>query len=801
MVDNHKVCVVVLMETRTSSVVCSKLLKKINFDKFIVEEAIGFAGGIWVLWDSRKVTVNLLSSKSQFIHMKMELEDSKSFLWTAIYANPNEEIRHAIWEDIRVEEIGGLGSKFTRQGPKWHNLYRVFKKLDRVCANVNWRIAFEEADVRILHRILSDHNPLLLSLSILLISPLQKWNKEVFGDINNRKCALIQKIASIQAQREALDSSGLQEVEHYLQEQLDITLGQEELLWYQKSRHKWIIDGDKNTSLYKKLFEEEVGDKRWIISENMWPILSQEDLKRMVIPPSDYEIKQDMFSMGAFKAPGFDGFPAVFFQRNWNTLKVQVCTAIKKMWFNPASISEVNSTLLVLIPKHVMEKEVSPYQVSFVPNRQIQYIISIVQELVHSTSKMRGKKAYMAIKIDLVKAYDRRFEAGDPLSPYLFVLAMEKLSHIITTAVNGGLWKPMYVGKGGPKISHLACADDLMMFMEASEEQIKILLKCLNIFEEMSGQKLSVEKTCVYFSKNTTMETMEKVVHLSGFKRATNVRRYLGAMLRQGRVSKNLYGGLVEKVKSKLSSWEQQCLSQVGRITLSQSVLAAIPSYQMQSCKLPLMVCENMEKLQRNFIWGDKENVRRYHPINWNIVTSPKLHGGLRLRNLAKMNDAFLAKKAWKIYTEPDQLWVQVLHAKYKSGNRINSLFVAKKGDSSFWKNVCRMWHVMEDNLVWEIGNGKEVNFWKDNWLSGSIILENFVVNEVIQQLENLKVADVINQTSEWDFNKLNSWLPLNIVKVIRSVLPPMVEDGTDKRIWEIQKSHSVSMGAIYAFL
>lgn len=55
----------------------------------------------------------------------------------------------------------------------------------------------------------------------------------------------------------------------------------------------------------------------------------------------------------------------------------------------------------------LLDKLVSPLQTAFVPNRKGIDNVIIVQELIHSISKAKGKEGYRAIKIDFEKAYDK----------------------------------------------------------------------------------------------------------------------------------------------------------------------------------------------------------------------------------------------------------------------------------------------------------------------------------------------------------------------------------------------------------
>lgn len=69
----------------------------------------------------------------------------------------------------------------------------------------------------------------------------------------------------------------------------------------------------------------------------------------------------------------------------------------------------------------------------------------------------------------------RGLRQGDPLSPYLFVICLERLCHLIGMAVDAKDWKPIKLSRGGPALSHICFADDLILFAEAYVAQIRVI--------------------------------------------------------------------------------------------------------------------------------------------------------------------------------------------------------------------------------------------------------------------------------------------------------------------------------------
>lgn len=77
------------------------------------------------------------------------------------------------------------------------------------------------------------------------------------------------------------------------------------------------------------------------------------------------------------------------------------------------------------------------------------------------------------------------------MSPFIFVLCIKRLSHIINKAVADGSWKGIRVTKDSQPISHIMFADDMVLFSEATKGQMEVIKNCLDSFCRMSGQRVN----------------------------------------------------------------------------------------------------------------------------------------------------------------------------------------------------------------------------------------------------------------------------------------------------------------------
>lgn len=70
---------------------------------------------------------------------------------------------------------------------------------------------------------------------------------------------------------------------------------------------------------------------------------------------------------------------------------------------------------------------------------------------------------------------------------------------------------------------------------------------------------------------------------------------------------------MLDRVKQKLMGWKANLLSMASRTTLIQASLSTIPAYTMQCAYLPSKVLDNIDKINRNFLWGSTETAKKMH--------------------------------------------------------------------------------------------------------------------------------------------------------------------------------------------
>lgn len=152
------------------------------------------------------------------------------------------------------------------------------------------------------------------------------------------------------------------------------------------------------------------------------------------------EIKRALDDMGDLKAPGADGMPAIFYKKIWSTVGDDVVQEVLHVLQGGSIPEGWNETIVVLNPKvqnpdrikdvrpislcnvvcklvskvvanrlkTILDDLISPNQSAFVPGRLISDNTILAYEMTHfMRRKRRGKDVYMALKLDMSKAYDR----------------------------------------------------------------------------------------------------------------------------------------------------------------------------------------------------------------------------------------------------------------------------------------------------------------------------------------------------------------------------------------------------------
>eukprot|EP00253_Pinus_taeda_P023228 PITA_23228 len=859
------------------------------------QDAIGSAGGIAVLWNPNDIILDswtsmsriltglgrIVGTKEQVVISGVSLEEKKGGIRKMDHFM--DKFNDLI-DDLRlvdIQTINGICTWNNRRGGK----NQIASRLDRflVSEGIMNKDIFIEA--KIMPSLGSDHWPIRLEVDIKvsqgkrpfrfesfwlrdpefikkveewwsqstiqgkgkmrmfqlklkeLKEKIKNWNKKEFGNIMEDKQNLEKEMESLQ-QKMILEGRTEESIskEGTILGKLEERRKQEEILWRQKSRIKWLREGERNTKFFhqamikhrqrnkilsikdkngnrvveqaeieqvlidhhKEILREPQADRIHAIQDicSAIPRLVTEDQNKALMRAATLEeIEETVKAMKKGTAPGPDGFTVDFFQVGWHFLGKEILELVEESRMNQKVWPALNSTFYALIPKcdnqedangfrpialcnviykiitsmmakrlkPLLDKLISAEQTGFVEGRQILDGLVVNQEVIHSL-KVKKQKGMM-IKLDLSKAYDRlswtylgkvlesfgfcrrwidwihslisspsfsilvngipskTFSAsrglrrGDPLSPFLFILAAEGLGRFIKKEREANKIKGLKLWGNNLCLTHQQFVDDIMLIGEPTVKEVKHLRKILDLFAEASGLEINRDKSCVFIF-NAVDQVKAHLIRLLGFRRGEFPTKYLGNILDFTSKKMKNWQGITDKLSNKVANWAFRTLNIAGRIVLAIFVLQAIPVYPLSIMAAPIGICARIREIIRNFIWRGADQKKKWALASWCQLTERKEKGGLGLRDPKTLNKVLGAKLWWRWLRGGNDLWKIIWKEKYNMPE--SAVEILKRKDtprgSSVWDLARLNMDLVEKHSFWEIRGGKEANFWEDKW-------------------------------------------------------------------------------------
>ena len=196
----------------------------------------------------------------------------------------------------------------------------------------------------------------------------------------------------------------------------------------------------------------------------------------------------------------------------------------------------------------------------------------------------------------------RGLRQGCSLSPYLFVLCMNVLSHKIDQAVMEKRFK-YHPRCKELSLTHLCFADDLMVFVEGTKVSIEGALSVFEDFAKWSGLNISIEKSTVFMA-GVIEEERSRILRNFPFAEGNLPVRYLGLPLMTKGMCKSDYLPVVERVRNRINTWNCRFLSYAGRLQLMNAVLMSLVNYWAAVFRLPSQCMKEIEQLCAAFLWS-----------------------------------------------------------------------------------------------------------------------------------------------------------------------------------------------------
>ncbi|WMV46336.1 hypothetical protein MTR67_039721 [Solanum verrucosum] len=339
-----------------------------------------------------------------------------------------------------------VGDSFTWKRGERHD---SAARLDRFLISEEWETSFRNIKQSTMHRVISDHCPLILECGNweksnsyfkfenwwLQTENFKEMVKNWWDSFNVRGSILNQlaELDGIQDQRQLTDD------EIYLRAVITVEFEEnakrEEIAWRQRSRALWLKEGDRNTKFFHRtanchkrynnidklsvngectgkptVIKEEIikfyqnlyaETERWRpqFSARSGTMVNEMDNIMLEEQFSEKEIMDCVMACARDKAPGPDGYTMAFFIACWDVVNKEVVAAVQNFHAQSFFEKSFNATFIALIPKKIGAKELKDFR----PISLIGSIYKILSKILTERLKKVVSKLVDAQQLAFIK--------------------------------------------------------------------------------------------------------------------------------------------------------------------------------------------------------------------------------------------------------------------------------------------------------------------------------------------------------------------------------------------------------------
>ena len=141
-------------------------------------------------------------------------------------------------------------------------------------------------------------------------------------------------------------------------------------------------------------------------------------------------------------------------------------------------------------------------------------------------------------------------------------------------------------------------------------------------------------------------------------------------------------------------------------------------------------------------------------------------------------------KLAWDLINKRQTPWDKIMTSKYRYREDIIPKVRNLSTASNAWMDISRVWGRVQQNLIWRLGNGQNVKFWKDHWIPRIHSLEDLSVSDLNETTLLQNVEEHAKDSRDWDSDKIRQYLSDDCSHLFISIKTPNISTGQDRIAW-----------------